>query len=437
MVGVSAKGRAYAGWTVAATLVMVFLAATNIWNPFPDMWGWANTSRALSDPQPAWQERVGARPDSATLAGNTLVVELNTTVEGRRISDGSRIWSREADWSAVAGEEGDSVVVAGKLLVKGYDVVDAASGALLRHEDDAVGVWTFRDAVVDVRCRGTKDCIVAAWSPRGRNQLWQAEVSGVGSMLSADNPKLQGISPLGASRIADHADGPQRMPRLLGFPIDKSVHFVDTSEGRSVQEVKPNRQEQAVAAGSRILRITASPGEGTCYFTVDAWDAVTGSRVWRESGINLRTVSGGGCQQRRTPAGSGNAVVAVAADGREAVVDANDGRVVWVGKEGEKVLAVDDRYAIVRSADGKEVSGVRLGRSSPSWTIEVRADTSATLSGRVAVITDKKPDRIIVMDPANGDEKLNVRSGAKVLAFGPDGLVVSDVRELGYLRYKG
>ncbi len=81
--------------------------------------------------------------------------------------------------------------------------------------------------------------------------------------------------------------------------------------------------------------------------------------------------------------------------------------------------------------------GMRLGSTGPLWSKEVRSGTGAALSAGAAVIVDKKPDRILVVDPASGKEKLNVRSGAKVLACGPAGLVVSDVRELGYLPYKG
>ncbi len=416
---------------------MIFLAATNTWNPFPGMWSWANSSRPVSDPDPAWQERAGGRPESVTLAGNVLVVELHTAVEGRRVLDGGQIWSRKADWSAVAGEGAGSVAVVGKLLVKGYDVIDPTNGAVIRHEDDAVGVWTYREAILDVRCRGTKDCTVTASVPRTGEKMWQVDIPGVGSVLFADNPKLQGSTPLGTSGVADHPDGPDTMPRLLGFPVDRTVHFVDTQNGRAVREIKPEREEQVVAVGGRVLRITATPADGACYFSVDGRDAVTGAQVWKTSGINLRTTSGTACEQRRTPSGAGNVIIAVRSDGRESVFDAYDGRTVWTGAAGEKVLAVDNRYAVVRSADGKSIKGMRLGSGTPLWTRQVRDGAQAALSRYAAVIVEKKPDRIIALDPASGAEKLNVRSSAKVVTCGPDGLVLSDLRELGYARYQG
>jgi hypothetical protein len=159
---VAAKGKGYGGWVVAAILVVIFLVSTNTWNPFPDMWRWVNSSRSLSDPAPSWQQRIGGRPESVTQAGNALVVELHTSVEGRRISDGTQTWSRKADWSAVAGEGADSVAVVGKLLVKGYDVIDPASGRSLRHDSDSLAVWTYQDAILDVRCHSPKDCTLTA-----------------------------------------------------------------------------------------------------------------------------------------------------------------------------------------------------------------------------------------------------------------------------------
>jgi outer membrane protein assembly factor BamB len=433
---VATRGRGYGGWIVAAILIMIFLVSTNTWNPFPDMWTWVNTSRELSDPAPSWQQRLGARPDSAIQAGNALVVELDTSVEGRRISDGTQIWSRKADWAAVAGEGAGAVAVMGKLLVKGYDVVDPANGVSLRHVDDAVGVWTYRDAILDVHCRSPKDCTLTAWSPRAGDRLWQVDIPGVGFVLFANNPKLQGTRPLTASRVVDRSDGPAVMPRVLGFPIDHDVYLVDTAEGRVLPEIKPGRREQVVVAAGRVLRIAARPADGACYFEVDARDAVTGDQVWREAGVNLRTTSGSGCQQSRAPTGAGNVVVGVSPDGREAVIDANDGRAVWVGGDGEKVLAVDNRYALVRAADGKSIMGLRLGRDEPLWTRDIHSGAEAALTARAALIIDKKPDRIIALDQATGTEKLNVRSDAKVIGCGPNGIVVAEVRELGYLPFR-
>ena len=65
-----------------------------------------------------------------------------------------QLWERNADWSAVAGGDTDAVVVTGELLTKGYEVLDPASGLTRRKDTEAVAVWTYDNAILDVRCVG-------------------------------------------------------------------------------------------------------------------------------------------------------------------------------------------------------------------------------------------------------------------------------------------
>jgi outer membrane protein assembly factor BamB len=432
-----AKGRANTGWFVAGMIVMVMLVATNTWNPFPGIWKWVNHNGPISDPAPAWQQRIGASPQSVTIAGNAIVVDLGDSVEARRLSDGGQLWSKKADWSAVAGVAASAAVVSGKLLVKGYDVVDPSTDSLLRHDKQAVAVWTYRDAILDVRCHGSKDCTLSAWGPRATQPAWTVDLPGVGFVLFADNPSLKGIRAMTALQIAGHAGGPDTMPRLLGFPINGSTYVVDTSQGKLLPEVKPGRRDEIVVVGGRVLRITATPGDGACYFAVVASDAVTGSQVWRQAGLNMRTVSSSGCEQRDAPNGADNVVLGIGPDGRQLLMDAYDGRVLWIGAAGEKVLDVDSTFALIRAADGKSIRGILLGQSGTLWTRPAPSDAEALLNRYAVVITQKGPNRIIALDPETGREKLNVRSSAKVLACGPDGMVIGDARLVGYLPYAG
>ncbi|HEU5107216.1 MAG TPA: PQQ-binding-like beta-propeller repeat protein, partial [Micromonosporaceae bacterium] len=344
----------------AATIVVV-LAATGVWNPFPKVWEWVNQSQPLASPTVAWQQRLGGSPKSVTIAGNAVVVEHRTTVEARGLSSGVRLWERNADWGAVAGENGDAVVVTGQLLVKGYDVVDPLSGAVRRHDSQAVAVWTFRNALLDVRCVGAQDCTLSAWDPRGSAPLWRVQLPGVGFVLFADNPDVLGTRSFSVPRVNDDAGGPLWMPQLIGFPIDGRVHVVDTTSGTVLRELDPDRDDRVVVAGGRVLRISAEARDGSCYFAVHAVDAATGAEVWQQAGLNLRTADGSGCAQRKDPLGQENVVSAVAYDGRELLVDAYDGRALWVGGAGARVAAADSRYGLVRSADKKTVSGVVLG----------------------------------------------------------------------------
>jgi hypothetical protein len=414
---------------------MIVLASTGVWNPFPAMWEWVNQSEPLSSPAVTWQQRLGGSPKSATVAGDAVVLEHRTTVEARGLGSGVRLWQRDADWGAVAGEGAGAVVVTGELLVKGYDVLDPQSGAVRRHDAEAVAVWTFRNAMLDVRCSDVKDCTLSAWDPRGTSPLWRTQLPGVGFVLFADNPEVLDTRPLSVPRVNEDAGGPLWMPQLIGFPIDGRVHVVDTTSGTVLQELDPDRDDRVVVAGGRVLRVLADARDGSCYFTVEATDAATGRDVWRQAGLNLRTADGSGCVQRDDPGGQENVIVGVAADGREVLLDAYDGRALWIGADGQRVAAADSRHAVIRAADRRSVSGLVLGPSGPAWTRRVHPDAQAALARHAAVIVDR--DRIIAVHPATGEVLVSVRSSAKVVAVGPNGLVLLDSRELGYIRFSG
>lgn len=216
------------GGLLLALIVVVVLAATGVWNPFPSLWDWVDRSEPIAEPDVVWQQRIGGTPRSVTIAGDTVVVEQRTRVEARALSTGSQLWERKADWSAVAGGDRDAVVVVGKLLVKGYEVLDPTTGATRRRDDDAVAVWTYRNLLLDAHCVDATDCTLSAWDPRGSTPLWTAFMPGVRSGLLGDNPGLLGTRRLDAVRIDEEVAGPEPVPPLLGFPVDGRVHVVDT-----------------------------------------------------------------------------------------------------------------------------------------------------------------------------------------------------------------
>lgn len=424
-------------YLVFAATVVIVLASTGVWNPFPDLWEWVNQSQPLASPAAKWQQRLGGTPKSVTIAGNAVVVEHRTTVEARGLGSGVRLWQRDADWGAVAGDADSAVVVTGELLVKGYDVVDPGTGTVRRHDGEAVAVWTFRNALLDVRCAGAQDCTLSAWEPRGSKPLWRVQLPGVGFVLFADNPEVLGTRPLTVRRVNSDAGGPIWMPQLIGFPIDGRVYVVDTTAGTMLRELQPDRQDRIVVSGGRVLRVDSESRDGTCYFTVEARDAATGQQVWRQEGLNLRTVDGSGCVQRQDPRGQENVLVGVAADGREVLVDAYDGRLLWAGKDGQRAAATDSRHALVRSADRRTVSGLALGTAKPRWSRRVHVDAQVALARFAAVVVDQEPDRVIALDPPTGAELVNVRTSAKVAAVGPAGLILVDRREIGYVPFAG
>jgi len=432
----TASGRT--GWVVAALIVLVILVSTNTWNPFPGIWDWVSASQPLSSPNVAWQQRLGSGPQSVTFAGNAVVVEHRTSIEARGISSGAQLWEKDKDWAAIAGEGYESVVVVGELLTKGYEVVDPVSGAVRRTDKQAVAVWTYRNALLDVRCDDAKECQLSAWEPRGTSPMWTVELPGVGFVLYADNPDLLDAKPLNTRRVEGGAGGPTLMPSLLGFPIDGKVRVVDTAAGRVAQDFEPDRHDRHVVVGGRVIRVQAKSADGTCYFTVIATDPALQREVWRHEAVNLRTAQGAGCAQREDPGGGQNVMVGVTADGREAVLDAYDGRVLWLGGHGDKLLAVDDQYALVRPSGGKAITSYEFGEKRASWSYATNdPKAGVAITPFAAIVASEDPDRLAALSPANGRTLVEVRSSAKVLAVGPTGMIIGEQREIGFIPFAG
>ncbi|SCL20848.1 PQQ-like domain-containing protein [Micromonospora nigra] len=425
------------GGLLLGLIVVVVLAATGVWNPFPGMWDWVNKRSPISEPDVAWQHRIGGTPRSVTFAGDTVLVEQRTRVEARRLADGTPLWDRKADWAAVTGGEKDAVVVVGKLLVKGYEVLDPTTGVTRRRDDDAVAVWTYRNLLLDARCFEATDCTLRAWDPRGTQPLWTAFLPGVSTGLFADNPNLLDTRRLGARRVDEQVAGPEPVPPLLGFPVDGRVHVVDTATGRVLVNVEPGRDERLAVIGGRLLRLSAVSRDGSCYFALSGRDPATGREAWQRSGLNLRTADNAGCVQRQDPQGARSVLIGVAPDGREAVLDGYDGRLLLVTGDGERLLAVDDRHALVRTADGNAVAARELGGGRTRWTRPAGGKAGAVLTPYAAVIVDEKPSRVVALDPRSGRELAVLRTAANVLAVGPSGMIIGEGREIGYARFGG
>ncbi|WP_433530152.1 PQQ-binding-like beta-propeller repeat protein [Micromonospora sp. CA-263727] len=429
------SGLGVRGWLLLGLITVVVLAATGVWNPFPGMWDWVNRRAPISEPDVVWQERIGGTPRSVTIAGETVVVEQRTRVEARSLAAGTQLWERKADWSAVAGAGAEAVVVVGRLLVKGYEVVDPTSGLTRRRDDDAVAVWTYRNLLLDAHCVGATDCTLSAWDPRGTAPLWTAFLPGVSTGLFADNPNLLDTRRLSTARIDGEVAGPETAPALLGFPVDGRVHVVDTATGRVLQNVEPGRDERLTVIGGRLLRIAARSQDGSCYFAISGQDPATGQETWQRAGINLRTADSAGCVQREDPYGARSVLVGVAPDGREAVIDGYDGRLLLVTKDGERVLAVDDRYAVVRTADRGTVSARELSSGQVRWNRPAGEKAGAALTPYAALLADEKPNRLVALDPRTGRELAALRTSANALAVGPAGMIIGEGREIGYVRF--
>jgi outer membrane protein assembly factor BamB len=423
-------------YVVLAIIAIVTLALTGVWNPFPGVWAWVTESKPLASPPAAWQQKLGGAARTVTLTGGSVVVEYRTRIEAFGLAAGVQLWERNADWSAVAGGDTDSVVVIGELLTKGYEVLDPGSGLTRRRDTEAVAVWTYDNAILDVRCVKARDCELSAWDPRGNAPLWTVSTPGIGFVLSADNPDLPDARPLSASQVDDGAGGPRELPGLIGFPADGKLHIVDTAAGRVVQVLDDDRSKRVAVAGGRVLTVSADARDGTCYFDVAATDPSTAQRVWHQEGLNLRTADNGtGCKQGQDPVGGHDVVLGVNPLGHEVLVDAHDGRVLWLGDAKQKVLAVDDRYALIRSADGGTLSARSFGKGRTAWRWPLTPNAQAVLTPYAAVVVSEKPHKVTALHPATGAVLAEVRTQARVLAVGRAGLIISAGRDLAYVPF--
>ena len=53
------------------------------------------------------------------------------------------------------------------------------------------------------------------------------------------------------------------------------------------------------------------------------------------------------------------------------------------------------------------------------------------------MIVEEKPSRLIAVDPRTGRELAVLRTSANALAVGPNGMIIGEGREIGYVRFGG
>jgi outer membrane protein assembly factor BamB len=423
------------GCLTAAALVLTVLISTRTWNPFPRIWAWVDTGDPIASGVATWQRSIGGSPQNVTVAGDAIIVGYRTSVEAYGLAAGVPLWRSDADWAAVAGDGTDAVVVTGRLLTRGYQVVEPRTGTVRRSDSEATAVWTYRDAIVDLRCGKGGECELTAWDPRG-DARWRVRTAGIGFVLNAANPDLPDTRPLPAAGVDDRVAGPRPMPALLGLPDDGKVRVIDTATGRLVWTATPAAGQRVTVAGGRVLTVTATEADGTCYFDVHAADPAGGGTVWRRDGLNLRTAShGSGCAQDRDPAGGQDVLVGVDPTGRPELIAAHDGRVLWHGARGQQVVAVDDRFAVLRSADGTTLRCRSFAGRGTVWTRAAASGASAALTRFAVVTVTREPARVVAVSPANGRVLTDVRTEAKIFAVGPGGMIAVDGRDMAYLPF--
>ncbi|MGK5679549.1 hypothetical protein [Actinoplanes sp. URMC 104] len=429
-------GSPWKGYALVAIVIVIVLATTGVWNPWPRVWGWVNTSEPIAGGTARWQQRIGGSPQSVAIAGDAVVVEYRTSVEAYGLTAGVKLWDSDADWAAIAGDGANAVVATGRLLTKGYQVLDPRSGSVLRADTEATAVWTYRNALLDLHCAKGGDCRLTAWAPRGTRPLWTVDTGGIGFVLNAANPDLPDTRQLTAGRVDDDVARPRRMPGLIGLPDDGRVRVIDTATGRVLQVAQPAADQRVAIAGGRVLTVTGTARDGTCYYGVVATDPPSSAPVWQRDGLNLRTADNGAeCKQEHDPAGGEDVILGVDPTGREELLAAHDGRVMWHGGSGESVLAVDDSFGVIRGADSRTLRGYSFSRGRTTWSRQVGTDVTAALTRYAAVITTRKPDRVVAVSPGSGRVLADVRTDAGIFAVGPGGMIAVAGREMAYLPF--
>jgi hypothetical protein len=428
-------GSPWKGYGLVAIVLVIVLATTGVWNPWPKVWSWINTSEPIAEGASRWQTTIGGTPQSVAIAGDSVIVEYRTSVEAYGLTAGLQLWKNDADWAAVAGQGTDAVVVTGRLLEKGYQVLDPRSGAVRRTDTQASAVWTYRTGILDLHCAKGGDCELTAWDLRG-SARWRVGTGGIGFVLDAANPDLPDTNPITANGIDDDVAGTREMPALLGLPDDGKVRVIDTATGKLVQTAEPAAGQRVAVTGGRVLTVTGTAGDGTCYYGVVATDPPGGGTVWQKDGLNLRTAANGSsCKQDRDPAGGEDVVLGVDPVGKQELIAAHDGRVLWHGAKGEEVLAINDSFAVIRSADKATLRGFSMASGKTSWTRPAGTGASAALTPYAVIIVTIKPARVAALSPSNGRLLAEVRTSAKIFTAGPSGMIAVDGRDMAYLPF--
>jgi hypothetical protein len=327
------------------------------------------------------------------------------------------------------------VALVAKTGSKGFEAVDPYSGETRWSDREASGAWTFRDAVLVIRC--VKDgCAIVNRAPADGAVRASIPIGGAPRAIGGANSGLLDLRDPDGSLDDARSASPRPLPRYLGFLVDRKVQVIDTTAGRRVREEQVPADVRAVVVGNRTVRISSTVREGGgCRYRVEARDAGAGQEAWRKEGYNLRTADGAGCEPRKEPMGGGTALVATRLDDRQVFLSAVDGRELAVAGPGETLLGTDGEYGLLRTADG-QLRAVNLGKGgATAWTRAAPAKARVGLTAYAVVITDPAGERVTALDPATGQVKLDLKTGATVIGVNQDGVVLGRGRSIGWIAW--
>ncbi|WP_345637186.1 outer membrane protein assembly factor BamB family protein [Rugosimonospora acidiphila] len=433
-----AKGRGVRGFVGFLALlgivglVVVYSLVTG-WKVLPDTGNWftklSSSLTALSKPKPTWQTSVGDQPEVAVAGDGAVVVISDGGVEAHRMSNGEKIWHRNAAWAGVGGS-GDNIVILGHTGRKhGYDAVAADTGAVEWTNSSAIAVWTYTDLILDLTCPADNSCDLTARSPATGAARWKTRLAGRAQRLAGANTALSSPRPFDGT-----IQPPQPAPPLLGFPIDSQIQVVASASGRRLHTYEPTKDTRMVVAGNRVVESTAVLRDGSCRYTVQGRDPDGDRQVWQRSGYDLKTSSGVACEQREDPLGGGGLLEAVGPDNREVLLSSTTGAPVYKLAAGDTTVATDGRVALVRTADGKAVRAVSLSGGASLWTRDCDKSIKVDFASGVALFTDAGQGTLVALS-SSGGTLIDVKSGATLLGYAQNGLVIHIGLRVGLVTY--
>lgn len=411
----------------------VIYAIVTGWNPLP---GWADWfekvgTRTLSTPAPAWSKRIGDQPDSATVLSSGIVVAGEGTVEVRDPVTGTVDWARPDSWAGVAGST-LPVVVVGRPVGTGFDVFSVSTGVRLWSSTDKVGIWPYANMILILKCSGSTDCALRSVDPQTGHTRWSTAIGAQGSALDGLNQALAAPVPVSSAYAGPIRAIPPDAPPLIGLPVDGQVHVIDIGTGRALHTFSTNAGTRVVVAGRQVISSSATLRAGRCYYTVTASSPVNGRTEWQRSGIDLRTATGLGCEASRNPYGSGSALLGIDTDGHDVVISATTGSRLLRAGPGERVVALDGRLAMIRTADHQHVRAVDLSNGHRLWEQPAKKAASIGIAPAYVIVADPTGDgRLVAYSRPGGVTLMSVTSNATVLGIGPSSVLINIGRTVG------
>jgi hypothetical protein len=428
---------------VMAGLIVTVLMTTNIWSPLPYLNELVDKLTQISEPEPAWTERIEGRPDVVGLANEHVIVASRGFVFSFRARDGRKVWQKPVHWAFPAGE----VVVAqprpgdpdaDPSPDRGYEVLNPASGRATWSDLEAIAVWVYDDEIVDLVCPDEEQCLLRDRAHADGDIRWSVALPGSARTIRGANPRLATVrDPAGwFSRAA--AGAAPSIPTVMPLVFDDRVVAVDTSRRQVVaQATAPDRETRVTFLGDRMLFVRAERADAGCHFRVEAFDVGSGSSVWVENGFDLDTARGAGCEQREDPVGGGSKLVVNGSDARPMLVNADLADRIWTGAPGARVLATDGLLAVVVGPDRQTVSGLDAvtPESRTVWSGELGLDPQAAITDEMVILRDADRGRLFVLDrnvtPLR--QVLELKTKAEIAGYGSDAIVLASGRSIGYV----